>query len=160
MTPETLISIFVSAGTAVVAGLAIALQPALPAPNPTPVNHFQEADFQIYDHNFETKGQTCETGIQEKGICFVHSPLEDIIYKGAQLPGHLPAVSAEFPIILETPLKASHLQTVRFGHKVALYDPQTRIFVDVMDLHAKDFASAVESGRQKAVLAKGSASAS
>ncbi|HAW55838.1 MAG TPA: hypothetical protein DCX29_13290, partial [Hyphomonas sp.] len=75
-------------------------------------------------------------GIEKRGICLSASPLEDSIVPGMILPVKVPATSAEFPIILEGSLKEPNLQTVRFGHRIALFNPITREIVDVMDLDA------------------------
>jgi hypothetical protein len=152
MTPETIVSTLFSTSAAAAAGLAVLLQPTLPRPDITPVDHFQEADFAIYDRDFSLQGRECEIGIQKRGICLSGSPLEDSIVPGMVLPVKVPATSAEFPIILESPLKKPHLQTVRFGHRIALFDPNTREIVDVMDLDAQNFANAKDFNRQKADL--------
>ena len=68
---------------------------------------------------------------------------------GMILPVEIPATSAEFPIILESPLKTESLQTVRFGHRIALFNPGTREIVDVIDLDAQSFADARDLDRQK-----------
>ncbi len=150
MTPETLVSAFVSTGAAAAAGLAVVLQPSLPRPDVTPVDHFQAADYEIYDRSFTLQGRTCEIGIEKRGICLSRSPLEDAIVPGMILPVEIPATSAEFPIILESPLKTEGLQTVRFGHRIALFNPGTREIVDVIDLDAQSFADARDLDRQKA----------
>lgn len=152
MTPETIVSALFSTSAAAAAGLAVMLQPTLPRPDVQPVDHFQEADFSIYDRDFTLQGRACEIGIKRRGICLSKSPLEDTIVPGRVLPVEIPATSAEFPIILEAPLKASHLQTVRFGHRIALFNPDTREIVDVIDLTAQSFANARVSDRQKAEL--------
>ena len=157
MTPETIVSAVFSTGAAAAAGLAVILQPTLPRPDVTPVAHFQEADFTIYDRDFTLQNRTCEIGIQRRGICLSKSPLEDSIVPGMVLPVEVPATSAEFPIILETPLKQSHLQTVRFGHRIALFDPATREIIDVIDLDAQSFAEAQDLNRQKADMPQSTA---
>ena len=155
MTPETLVSVCISSGAVGAAGLALALQPTIPEPDITPVDHFQEADFKIYDRGFEHEGQTCNIGIAEKDLCLRHSRLEDRIRTGDTLPAYMSATSAEFPIIVRAPLKQDHLRTVRFGHTVALYDTHTRMFVGVMDLDAANFEQALGNGRQNAGLGAG-----
>lgn len=160
MTPETLVSTLFPVGAVAAAALAVTLQPTLPRPDVTPVDHFQEADFSIYDRDFRLKDRTCQVGIREHGICLNRSPLEEAIVPGMVLPVRYPATSAEFPIILKAPLKASNLQTVRFGHRIALIEPSTREVVDVMNLDAPSFAAAQDLTRQKADLATGTARAS
>ncbi|KCZ45515.1 hypothetical protein [Hyphomonas pacifica] len=150
MTPETIVSACVSAGAASIAGLAVILQPALPEPDIKAVDYFQEADYAIFDHDFALKGRSCEVGIQKKGICLADSPIEDHIVPGMILPSQMPATSAEFAIILEAPLKKTELQTVRFGHRLALLNPNTREVIDVMDLDAQSFAEAQDLNREKA----------
>ncbi|KCZ55885.1 hypothetical protein HY29_09780 [Hyphomonas beringensis] len=150
MTPEMIVSACVSAGAASIAGLAVILQPALPGPDVKAVDYFQEADYTIFDHDFDLKGRNCEVGIQKKGICLADSPVEDRIVPGMILPTQMPATSAEFAIILEAPLKKAELQTVRFGHRLALLNPETREVVDVMDLDARSFAEAQDLNREKA----------
>ncbi len=152
MTPETIVSACVSASAASIAGLAVILQPALPRPDVKPVDHFQEADFAIFDHGFEIQGRECEVGIEKRGICLASSPLEDSIVPGRILPKEIPATSAEFPIVLEAPLKETRIHTVRFGHRLALFDPETREILDVMDLTAQSFAEARDVTRDKAGL--------
>jgi len=160
MTPETIVSALFSTGAAAAAGLAVILQPTLPHPDVTPVDHFQEADFAIYDRDFTLQNRTCEIGIQKRGICLSGSPLEDSIVPGMVLPVEVPATSAEFPIILESPLKKANLQTVRFGHRIALFNTTTREIIDVMDLDAQSFAEAHDLSRQKADLAESAARSS
>ena len=150
MTPETIVSALFSTSAAAAAGLAVMLQPTLPRPDVQPVDHFQEADFSIYDRDFTLQGRDCEIGIKRRGICLSKSPLEDSIVPGRILPVEVPATSAEFPIILETPLKKANLQTVRFGHRIALFDQGTREIVDVIDLDATNFAESKVLDRQKA----------
>ncbi|HBJ42768.1 MAG TPA: hypothetical protein DEB28_01895 [Hyphomonas sp.] len=160
MTPETIVSTLFSTGAAAAAGLAVVLQPSLPRPDVTPVDHFQEADFAIYDRDFSLQGRDCEIGIEKRGICLSASPLEDSIVPGMILPVKVPATSAEFPIILEGSLKEPNLQTVRFGHRIALFNPITREIVDVMDLDAKSFAEAKNVNHQKAEVTAASARSS
>lgn len=143
MTVEALISGTFVSGALGAAGLIFALNPSIPAPEAQPVDRFQKADYDVYDRNFPHDGGTCEIGLKDKDICFGRSPLSAKIRKGEKLDDNVPLMSIEFPVIVRTPLKADNLQTVRYGHTVALLDPKTQVFVDVMDLDAPTFAEAV-----------------
>lgn len=103
---------------------------------------FSAADFGVFDREFDHYGDNCAVGLKAHKICFGNSPLEAQLRIGEPLPPVAPIVGAEFRIIVETDLKAPHLQTVRYGQTLALVDPATRVVRDVLSLSATDYASA------------------
>ncbi|HPE47601.1 MAG TPA: hypothetical protein PLR76_04360 [Hyphomonas sp.] len=111
---------------------------------PVAVSHFTQADYNAFDRNFQMDGQTCAVGFRDHRICFGASPYEAELQDGDILPAYMPALSAEFRVIVETDLKADGLQTVRFGRSLALIDPETRQVRDVLRLDAPNFRLARE----------------
>ena len=106
------------------------------------VTHFTAADFRAFDRDFQMDGETCAVGFRAHRICFGTSPYEEALQRGASLPAYMPALSAEFRVIVETDLKAEGLQTVRFGRTLALVDPDTREVHDILRLDAPSFRMA------------------
>jgi hypothetical protein len=114
-----------------------------------PVSYFTNADFDAFDRAFDLDGQACDVGFKAHRICFGVSPYETDLVQGAVLPVHVPALSAEFRVIVETDLKADHLQTVRFGRTLALIEPQTRQVHDILRLDAPDYQVARGDSREQ-----------
>ena len=108
-------------------------------PSARPVEHFTMADFNAFDRDFQMDGETCEVGFSDHRICFGASPYEHDLKQGETLPAYMPALAAEFRVIVETDLKAGNLQTVRFGRTLALVDPETREVRDILRLDAPSF---------------------
>lgn len=108
-------------------------------PAATPVARFTPSDFNAFDRDFELDGETCAVGFRAHHICFGTSPYEADLKQGTALPAHMPTLSAEFRVIVETDLKADGLQTVRFGRTLALVDPETREVHDILRLDAPSF---------------------
>lgn len=107
-----------------------------------PVDAFTQHDFLAFDREFELNNQTCAVGLQRHDLCLGQSPLEAKLKRGEMLPDYVPALSAEFRVIVETDLKNASFQTVRFGRTLMLIDPVTRIVHDIMHLDAPDFVTA------------------
>ena len=97
---------------------------------------FTQADYHAFDRDFDHDGRTCAVGMKRKGLCFLASPLEQALKVGDVVPGRLPDMPAEFPVIVKTDLKADGLQTWRFGRSLFLVSKDTRTVVDMMDLTA------------------------
>ncbi len=110
--------------------------PILDEPVKTRPQHFTPADYQAFDRNFSYGGATCEVGLKRKEICFGASPFEPVLASGVSIPENSPNMPAEFPVILNTELKAEGLDTWRFGRTLVLVRSGTRDIVDVMDLAA------------------------
>ena len=55
---------------------------------------------------------------------------------------YMPALGAEFRIIVETALKSDNLRTVRYGQTLVLIDAKTREVKDILRLNAPDFMAA------------------
>ena len=95
---------------------------------PAPVSHFIQADYEVFDRNFKISGKS--------------SPLESEIQRGEILPDYIPALGAEFRVIVATSLKDEHLRMFRYGQTLVLLEPRTRRVEDILDLTAPDFMSA------------------
>ncbi|MEL6244404.1 MAG: hypothetical protein AAFQ85_03560 [Pseudomonadota bacterium] len=102
------------------------------------VDHFTLADYEA----FERGAGSCDVRLVDGDICLQASPLERALTVGEPLPDHIPALSAEYRILLQTPLKESGLKTVRYGRTLALIETDTRVVRDVLDLTAEDFEMA------------------
>lgn len=135
------------AGTALFGfGAFVAMQGAdaiEPAPV-TPVSSFTKTDFDAFDRAFEWNEDVCVVGLKRHDLCLGQSPLESQLKRGEALPDFVPALSAEFRVIVETDLKDASLQTVRFGRTLLLVDPQTRIVHDILHLDAPDYETALQ----------------
>ncbi|MEM9670323.1 MAG: hypothetical protein AAF950_15480 [Pseudomonadota bacterium] len=117
-----------------------------PLAEPGPVERassFTEADYAAFDRNFRHGREVCPVGIEKDRLCFQPSPLEAQLVKGDALESHIPLLSAEFPILVATPVKSASQQLVRFGRSLALIDPETRIVEDVIHLDETNFADAI-----------------
>ena len=125
------------------AGVFVATRPSeAGTQRPEIVNHFTAADFAAFDRDFTLGDEPCALGLKSARLCFGHSPHENNIQMGQILPVTIPAISAEFPIIVATDAKTNHLKTVRFGHTLALFDPKTRQIVDLLYLDASSYEAA------------------
>lgn len=109
---------------------------------PQPVSHFIQSDFDVFDRNFKVGSETCDVGLAAQKICLRSSPLEEEIQRGQILPAYIPALGAEFRVIVQTSLKDETLRTVRYGQTLVLLEPETRRVADVLHLMAPDFVSA------------------
>ncbi len=107
-----------------------------------PVNAFTQHDFVAFDRAFDWNGKNCVVGLERHDLCLGQSPLESKLKRGEELPDYVPALSAEFRVIVETDLKNASYQTVRFGRTLLLIDPVTRVVHDIMHLDAPDFETA------------------
>ena len=124
------------AGLAIGAGALWAAK-ASPILEETPterVERFTEQDYSSFDRNFDYEGRTCEVGLRRNGICFSRSPAEAALGAGDIVPAQLPAMPAEFPVIVKTALKADGLETWRYGRSLYLVRSGNREIVDVMHL--------------------------
>lgn len=111
-------------------------------PGPQPVSHFIQSDFDVFDRGFKVGNETCDVGLASYKICMERSPLEKEIRRGEILPDYIPALGAEFRVIVATSLKDEHLRIVRYGQTLVLLEPRTRRVEDILDLTAPDFVSA------------------
>tara|TARA_R110000803_G_scaffold154797_1_gene219583 strand:+ start:390 stop:878 length:489 start_codon:yes stop_codon:yes gene_type:complete len=109
---------------------------------PAPVSHFIQADYEVFDRNFKISGKSCDVGLAYYKICMESSPLESEIQRGEILPDYIPALGAEFRVIVATSLKDEHLRMFRYGQTLVLLEPRTRRVEDILDLTAPDFMSA------------------
>jgi hypothetical protein len=124
-------------------GVFIAMSGADAAPAPlAATDKFSRSDFMAFDRDFEISGEPCAIGFKTERLCFGRSPFEDALVPGTTLPPEVPLLAAEFRVIVETDLKAEHLNTVRFGQTLVLIDPKTRRIEDMLRLNAPDFESA------------------
>lgn len=119
--------------------------------DPVPVynDHFTKSDFETLSTEFETRNKRCAAGLPSAGICFGRSPLEEEIRVGRTLPEHAPAAPVRASILLSTDLKPANMKTYRYGHVLALIDPETRIVHSRLDLAANSYDAAIE--RRQAV---------
>ncbi len=106
------------------------------------LEQFTATDFDAFDRHFEMDGETCAVGFKEHRMCFGTSPYEHDLVIGEALPASIPVLSAEFRVIVETDLKAGHLQTARFGRTLVLVDTKTHTVRDILRLDARTFARA------------------
>jgi hypothetical protein len=115
--------------------------------------HFTQADYQAFDRDFSLDGEPCMVGVKRKGVCFGASPFEASLASGSTIPLTSPDMPAEFPVILQTELKAAGLETWRFGRSLVLVKAGTRDIVDVMDLNApyQEQGSAMLASREDVV---------
>lgn len=122
-------------------GAFVAMQGANASESDTPkaLDHFSEADFNAFDRGFSHGDGTCAVGLERHEICFGKSPYETTLTRGQALSSRVPAISAEFRVIVETDLKSPNLQTTRFGQTLVLIDPDTRIVHDILHLDAPDY---------------------
>jgi len=118
---------------------------------PQPVSHFIQSDFDVFDRGFKVGSETCDVGLASYKICMHRSPLEKEIQRGEILPANIPALGAEFRVIVATSLKDEHLRMVRYGQTLVLLEPESRRVEDVLDLTAPDFVSAQNGGPQPKV---------
>lgn len=132
----------------IVAAVAIALATFLTVvmlraaeSGPAPVSHFIQSDFDVFDRGFKLGSETCDVGLASYEICMRRSPLEKEIQRGEILPAYIPALGAEFRVIIATSRKAEHLRMVRYGQTLVLLEPESRRVEDVLDLTAPDFVS-------------------
>ncbi len=128
-------------GTALfAAGVFVATRPSeAGTQRPDAVDHFTPNDYAIFDRDFSLRGEDCALGLKSARLCFGNSPYEDKLSVGQILPVSVPAISAEFAIIVATDTKLAHLKTVRFGHTLALFNPETRQIVDLLNLDAASY---------------------
>jgi len=129
----------IEAGIAALALSAAALwvsnaEPVLNEHLPERLDHFSRGDYLSFDRDFTSGGVKCDVGVQRREICFGASPFEQALKPGADVPAKLPDMPAEFPIILNTDLKAETLETWRVGRSLLLVRRGTRKIVDVMPL--------------------------
>lgn len=131
-------------GTALfAAGVFVATRPSEAGiSRPDAVDHFTPRDYAIFDRDFSLRGEDCELGLKQARICLGNSPYEDKLSVGQILPLTVPAISAEFAIIVATDTKFTYLKTARFGHTLALFNPETRQIVDLLYLDADSYESA------------------
>lgn len=101
---------------------------------------FSDQDYQAFDHGFTLGNKSCEVGIKQHKLCFNASPLEAELVTGEPLPSHMPVLSAEFPILVATPVKAEHQKLVRYGTTLALIHQETQIVEDVLYLGTDESA--------------------
>jgi hypothetical protein len=101
---------------------------------PAPINHFIQSDCDVFDRNFKVGSETCDVGLTAQKICLRSSPLEKEIQRGEILPAYIPALGAEFRVIVETSLKDETLRIVRYGQTLVLLEPETRRVEDVLHL--------------------------
>lgn len=122
-------------------GAFVAMQgaSASEADAPKAIDHFSQADFNAFDRGFAYGDGTCSVGLKRHEICFGKSPYEAALTRGQVLSQRVPAISAEFRVIVETELKSPNLQTTRFGQTLVLIDPETRIVHDILHLDAPDY---------------------
>jgi hypothetical protein len=109
---------------------------------PSSVDHFTQYDYDVFDRDFALAGSTCEVGLKSQKLCLANSPLEKQVRRGEILPAFMPAMPAEFRVILETSLKNENLRTVRYGQTLVLLDAETRRVEDVLHLTAPDYVTA------------------
>ena len=116
---------------------------AEPLDAPAPLERtavFSDQDYQAFDHKFTLGNKSCEVGIKRHRLCFNASPLETVLVPGEPLPANVPVLSAEFPILVETPVKAEHQKLVRYGTTLALIHQETQIVEDVLYLGTDESA--------------------
>lgn len=99
-----------------------------------PVSQFTPSDYASFDRGFAVNGERCEVGIKSDRLCFGSSQVIEKISIGQPLPQTVPQMPARFPIIRVTDLKASHLDTHRYGHTLVLIDTETNKVVDKLEL--------------------------
>ncbi|KCZ57942.1 hypothetical protein [Hyphomonas chukchiensis] len=109
---------------------------------PDPVDHFIQSDYDVFDRDFKLGSTECAIGLASQKICMHKSPLEKELQVGQILPAYIPALGAEFRIIVETALKSENLRTVRYGQTLVLIDANTREVKDILRLNAPDFLAA------------------
>ncbi len=138
------IELAVAGTTLFVLGAFVAMQgaDAIESVAVEPVDVFTPHDFAAFDREFEWHGETCVVGLERHGLCLGQSPLESQLKRGEILPDYVPALSAEFRVIVETDLKNASYQTVRFGRTLLLIDPETRVVHDILHLDAPDYETA------------------
>lgn len=118
---------------------------------PEPVDHFVQSDYDVFDRDFKMGSADCAIGLVSQKICMHKSPLENELQIGQTLPAYMPALGAEFRIIVETALKSENLRTVRYGQTLVLIDADTREVKDILRLNAPDFLAAQADTRQPKV---------
>ena len=109
---------------------------------PEPVDQFIQSDYDAFDRDFQLGSKDCAIGLASQKICMHKSPLEKELQLGQTLPAYMPALGAEFRIIVETALKSDNLRTVRYGQTLVLIDSDTREVMDILRLDAPDFLAA------------------
>ncbi len=103
---------------------------------------FIAEDYAAFDRDFEVKGETCEVGLERRGMCFTSSPLQARIIEGQPVPLNVPLLAAEFPILVALPVKEETQKLLRYGTTLALIDTESRVVEDVLYLDANTFADA------------------
>jgi len=103
---------------------------------------FVAEDYAAFDRDFTIDGEICEVGLERRKMCFTPSPLQASIIEGTEIPSNVPLLAAEFPILVELPVKQSSLKLVRYGTTLALIDAESRMVEDVLYIDANTFADA------------------
>ena len=121
--------VMMGAGTFMMIAEPINTQPPLER-----VDNFSDRDYAAFDRDFKINGEMCDVGIARNKLCFHTSPLQTQIAKGEPLNGRIPALAAEFPILVATPPKAKHQKLLRYGTTLVLINEDTRMIEDMIEL--------------------------
>lgn len=149
-------SIKVELGLVVVAALAAlavfhAKKPLEPQPAVKRMSTFIADDYAAFDRDFSLDGDTCKVGLEQRKMCFTPSPLQANIIEGQVIPSNVPVLAAEFPILIDLPVKEDGQKLLRYGTTLALINAKSRIVEDVLHIDAATFADASRAGQTELV---------
>ena len=108
---------------------------------------FVADDHAAFDRDFMLDGEPCNVGLAKREMCFTPSPLQAQIVKGQKIPLNVPLLAAEFPILVELPVKQETQKLLRYGTTLALVHAESRVVQDVLYIDTHTFADATRAGQ-------------